>query len=47
MKFPKQYGYMSSANRAITNYEKKHGKQLFVINKLDEGCFEVEIIKPK
>jgi len=39
---PKQYGYMSSANRYIKNYETKHGKQRFVVNKIDEGCFEVE-----
>jgi hypothetical protein len=49
--FPRQYGYMSSANRAINNYEKKHGKQKgkqFVVNQLDENCFEVELcIVPK
>ena len=43
--FPRQFGYASSANRAIKNYESKHGKQKFVINKLDEGCFEVENLK--
>lgn len=41
--FPRQYGYMSSAVRAINNYEKKHGKQRFSINQLDENCFEVNI----
>lgn len=44
--FPRQYGYRSSANRAIRNYEKKHGKQSgkqFVINQLDESCFEVNL----
>lgn len=42
--FPRQYGYRSSANRAIRNYEEKYGKQSgkqFVINQLDESCFEV------
>ena len=43
--FPKQYGYLSNANRAIKNYEKKHGKQNFVINQIDDGCYEVEICK--
>jgi hypothetical protein len=42
-KFPRQYGYMSSAVRAIKNYEMKHGSQKFSINKIDEGCFEVKI----
>ncbi len=37
----KQYGYYSSAVRYIKKYEIKHGKQLFVINRLDEGCYEV------
>jgi hypothetical protein len=44
--FPRQYGYMSSASRAIRNYEKKHGKKKgtqFVINQLDENCFEVAV----
>ena len=39
--FPRQYGYRSSARRAIRNFEKKHGTQLFVINQLDNGCLEV------
>jgi hypothetical protein len=46
-KFPRQYGYMSSADRAIKNYEKKHGKkknEQFVINQLDADCFEVELL---
>ena len=38
---PKQYGYMSSAVRFIKNYEKRYGKQRFVIEQLDENCFEV------
>lgn len=42
-KFPRQYGYMSSAVRAIKNYKTKYGSQNFSINKLDEGCFEVTI----
>ncbi|MDP2692712.1 MAG: hypothetical protein Q8O88_03690 [bacterium] len=42
LKFPKQYGYISSAQRAIKRFEKKHGKQKFTINQIDEGCFEVE-----
>lgn len=49
-KFPKQYGYKSSATRAITNYENKHGKkenEQFVINQLDENCFEVELLNLK
>lgn len=37
----KQYGSFGSAMRYIRNYEKKHGKQLFVINQLDSDCFEV------
>jgi len=37
----KQYAYYSSAVRYIRNYEKKHGKQNFVINQLDEDCYEV------
>ena len=44
--FPRQYGYMSSAIRAIRNYEKKYGAKggtQFVINQLDENCFEVEL----
>jgi hypothetical protein len=44
-KFPKQYGYMSSATRAIKTYEQKHGKQKFSIEKIDEGCFEVKLHK--
>lgn len=43
IKFPRQYGYYSSANRAIKNYEKKHGKKRFSINQLDENCFEVNL----
>ena len=42
----KQYGYMSSANRYIKNYEKKYGKRNWAINQLDEGCYEV-IMYPK
>jgi len=38
---PKQFGYRSSANRYIKNYEARYGKQRFVINQLDENCFEV------
>ncbi len=37
----KQYGHYSSAVRYIKKYEVKHGKQNFVINQLDEDCFEV------
>jgi len=42
----KQYGYHSSALRAIRNQEKKYGKvfveeQRYAINKLDEDCFEI------
>lgn len=40
-KKPRQYGYRSSAVRYIRKYEKKHGEQKFVINQLDENCFEV------
>ena len=39
----KQFGYLSSALRYIRNYEKKHGEQNFVVNQLDEGCYEVYI----
>jgi hypothetical protein len=38
---PKQFGYRSSANRYIKNYEARYGKQLFVVNQLDADCFEV------
>jgi hypothetical protein len=37
----KQFSYYSSAVRYIKNYELKYGKQLFVINQLDENCYEV------
>lgn len=37
----KQFGYKSSANRYIKNYEKKYGKRNWAINQLDEGCYEV------
>ena len=43
IKFPKQYGYMSSAERAIKKIEQKYGKQKFAIEQLDEGCFEVKV----
>jgi hypothetical protein len=38
----KQFAHESSAVRYIKNFEKKNGKQNFVINRLDENCFEVE-----
>jgi hypothetical protein len=41
--FPRQYGYMSSANRAIKNFKKKYGNRKFSINQLDENCFEVNL----
>jgi len=42
----KQYGYSSSASRAIKNQVKKYGqsfidKQRYCINQLDENCFEI------
>ncbi len=41
---PRQFGYMSSANRFIKNYEAKFGEQRFVIEQLDADCFEVRIV---
>jgi len=41
LKVSKQFGYMSSAVRFIKKFEAKWGKQNFSINKLDEGCYEV------
>lgn len=42
----RQYGYRSSAKRAIKNQKKKYGtlfveKQRYGINQLDDGCFEI------
>lgn len=37
----KQYGYMSSCLRFIKKFEQENGKQNFVIEQLDENCFEV------
>jgi hypothetical protein len=41
-KIIKHYGYMSSANRGAKRIDKKQGKQKWSVNKLDEGCFELE-----
>ena len=38
---PRQYGWYSSARRYIKNYIAKYGYRNFVINQLDENCFEV------
>lgn len=47
--FPKQYAHMSSANRAIKRYQRRSGTHRFnfSINKIDEGCFEVEVFLKK
>ena len=42
----KQYGYYSSASRAIKNQVTKYGqsfvdKQRYGLNQLDENCFEI------
>lgn len=49
----RQYSSMSNANKAIRNFQKREPITLFseyymiVVNKLDEGCFEVEVIKER
>jgi hypothetical protein len=47
IEFPKQYGSMGSANRFIKNFETKYGNRFgnlkFAIERLDEGCFEVNV----
>lgn len=44
----KQYGYKSSATRAINNYFKQYKKMKSLINccinRLDNGCYEIQII---
>jgi hypothetical protein len=42
----RQYGYRSSAERAINNQVNKYGAlfvegQRYAINQLDDGCFEI------
>lgn len=40
----KQYGYRSSALRAIRNFCRKHNRKQddFLVNQVDEGCHEIE-----
>lgn len=40
----KQFGYMSSCVRFIKKFEEKNGKQNFVIEQIDYGCYEVRNI---
>ncbi len=42
----KQYGYASSAHRAIRRYRTKHFASIpkgykFAVNKIDDGCYEI------
>lgn len=39
----RQYGYRSSALRAIRNYQKKYGCKLSLwVNQIDCGCYEID-----
>lgn len=44
----KQYGYSSSAGRAIRNFKKNnpdYDNYIFGINQLDYGCYEINMYK--
>jgi hypothetical protein len=43
----KQYGYRSSANRAIRKFQVKHFATIpkgfkFWVNQVDDGCYEID-----